>query len=1037
MGSLESGLVVPLKRDNLGRSSSRTERQHSFLQRNRSRFSRFLFFKKLDYLLWICTVAVFLLFVVIFQLFLPGSVTVMDESQGPLQDFDKVPTDLMFLKDMGLLDFGEDVTFKPLKLMEKFQSEDKDVNLTSVFHRKLHRFGYRKPQLALVFPDLLIDPQQLQMVTIAIALREIGYAIQVYSLEDGRAHEVWRNIGVPVTILQTGQEMASFVNWLNYDGILVNSLEAKGVISSIMQEPFKSLPLLWTIHERTLATRSRNYASSGQLELLNDWKKVFNRATVVVFPDYFLPMMYSAFDAGNYYVIPGSPAKAWEADTIMGLYNDNVRVKMGFKPDDLVIAIVGSQFMYRGLWLEHALILRALLPLFPNVSVENESNSPIKVVILSGDSTSNYSVAIEAIAHNLHYPIGVVKHIAVEGDVDSVLNTADVVIYGSFLEEQTFPEILVKAFCLRKPIIAPDLSNIRKYVDDRVNGYLFPKENIKALTHIILQVITNGKVSPLARNIASIGRGSVKNLMALETIEGYAMLLESVLKLPSEVAFPKSIKGLSPILKEEWQWDLFEAFLNSTYEDRTSRSNRFLNQIELQSNHTERDSYLTLPETDDSFSYDIWKEEKDNVMLNVRKRREEEELKDRTDQSHGTWEEVYRSAKRADRTKNDLHERDEGELERTGQPLCIYEPYLGEGSWPFLHHRSLYRGIGLSTKGRRRGRDDVDAPSRLPLLNNPYYRDTLGEYGAFFAIANRIDRLHKNAWIGFQSWSATANKVSLSRIAENALVDAIQTRRHGDALYFWVRMDMDSRNPLQQDFWSFCDAINAGNCKVAFSESLKRMYGIKHELEFLPLMPQDGDTWSVMQSWVLPTRSFLEFVMFSRMFVDALDAQMYDEHYESGRCYLSLSKDKHCYSRLLELLVNVWAYHSARRMVYMNPETGAMQEQHKFKSRRGQMWVRWFSYSTLRSMDEDLAEEADSDHPRRRWLWPSTGEVVWQGVFEKERHLRNKLKEKRKQQSKDKQTRQKRKRRQKVIGKYVKPPPEETENSNSTIILHQ
>ena len=71
------------------------------------------------------------------------------------------------------------------------------------------------------------------------------------------------------------------------------------------------------------------------------------------------------------------------------------------------------------------------------------------------------------------------------------------------------------------------------------------------------------------------------------------------------------------------------------------------------------------------------------------------QLKDRIDQSHGTWEEVYRSAKRADRTKNDLHERDEGELERTGQPLCIYEPYLGEGTWPFLHHRSLYRGIGL------------------------------------------------------------------------------------------------------------------------------------------------------------------------------------------------------------------------------------------------------------------------------------------------------------------------------------------------------
>lgn len=71
------------------------------------------------------------------------------------------------------------------------------------------------------------------------------------------------------------------------------------------------------------------------------------------------------------------------------------------------------------------------------------------------------------------------------------------------------------------------------------------------------------------------------------------------------------------------------------------------------------------------------------------------QLKDRTDQPRGTWEEVYRNARRADRIKNELHERDEGELERTGQPLCIYEPYFGEGTWPFLHHTSLYRGMGL------------------------------------------------------------------------------------------------------------------------------------------------------------------------------------------------------------------------------------------------------------------------------------------------------------------------------------------------------
>lgn len=81
--------------------------------------------------------------------------------------------------------------------------------------------------------------------------------------------------------------------------------------------------------------------------------------------------------------------------------------------------------------------------------------------------------------------------------------------------------------------------------------------------------------------------------------------------------------------------------------------------------------------------------EKFNILWNI------VQLKDRSDQPHGTWEEAYRGAKRADRSRNDLHERDEGELERTGQPLCIYEPYFGEGTWSFLHHSSLYRGVGL------------------------------------------------------------------------------------------------------------------------------------------------------------------------------------------------------------------------------------------------------------------------------------------------------------------------------------------------------
>lgn len=41
------------------------------------------------------------------------------------------------------------------------------------------------------------------------------------------------------------------------------------------------------------------------------------------------------------------------------------------------------------------------------------------------------------------------------------------------------------------------------------------------------------------------------------------------------------------------------------------------------------------------------------------------------------------------------------------------------------------------------------------------------------------------------------------------------------------------------------------------------------------------------------------------------------------------------------------------------------------------MWVKWFLFRVLKSMDEDLVEEADFDRRRRRWLWFLIGEVFW------------------------------------------------------------
>lgn len=80
-----------------------------------------------------------------------------------------------------------------------------------------------------------------------------------------------------------------------------------------------------------------------------------------------------------------------------------------------------------------------------------------------------------------------------------------------------------------------------------------------------------------------------------------------------------------------------------------------------------------------------------------------------------------------------------------------------------------------------------------------------------------------------------------------------------------------------------------------------------------------------------------------------------------------------------------------------------MEEQHRIDQRQAFMWAKYFNAALLKSMDEDLAEAADDgDHPRENWLWPLTGEVHWQGIYEREREVRYRLKMDKKRKTKEK-----------------------------------
>ncbi|KAE7997107.1 hypothetical protein FH972_001769 [Carpinus fangiana] len=876
------------------------------------------------------------------------------------------------------------------------------------------RIGVRAPRLALILGDMKKNPQSLMLITVIKNLQRLGYVVKIFALKDGKARIMWEKIGGRLSIF--GPEQYGHIDWLIFEGIIVDSLEAKEAISSLMQEPFCSVPLVWIIHEDTLANRLPAYEEMGWKHLVSHWKTAFSRANVIVFPDFTLPMLYSVLDTGNFFVIPGSPVDVWASESYLNTQSKyQLRKDNGFSEDDMLVVVIGSSFFHNDLSWDYAVAMHAIGPLLIKYAKRKDAGSSFKFVFLCGNSTNGYDDALKEVASRLGLIHGSVRHYGFDSDVNNVLSMADIALYGSDQDVQGFPPLLIRAMTFGIPVIAPDFPILKKYIVGGVHGLFFPKHNPDALMRAFSLLISNGKLSKFAQAVASSGRLLARNMLASECITGYARVLENVLNFSSDVMLPGPISQLQ---QGSWEWNLFREEIqvrtgDMRYIDEKDTFLRKFSVVDaLEDEFTNFVHSTNVSENGtDILSQDIPTKQDWDVLSEVEsteeyEKLEMEELEERMERNLGDWDEIYRNVRKSEKLKFEANERDEGELERTGQPVCIYEIYSGAGSWPFLHHGSLYRGLSLSSRALRLRADDVDAVGRLPILNDSYYRDILCEIGGMFSIANRVDNIHGRPWIGFQSWRAAGRKASLSLKAEKVLEDTIQENTKGDVIYFWARLDMDgvmeSNDVLT--FWSKCDILNGGNCRSGFEDAFRRMYGLPLNVEGLPPMPEDGGLWSTLHSWVMPTPSFLEFVMFSRMFVDSLDA-LHTNSSKISMCLLGSSEleKKHCYCRLLELLVNVWAYHSARKMVYMDPHTGSLKEQHPIEHRKGFMWAKYFNFTLLKSMDEDLAEAADDDdHPHEMWLWPLTGEVHWQGIYEREREERYRLKMDKKRKTKEK-----------------------------------
>ncbi|KAH9610710.1 hypothetical protein KSS87_021701 [Heliosperma pusillum] len=697
----------------------------------------------------------------------------------------------------------------------------------------------RPPKLALILGNLKKNPESLMLFTVMKNLRHIGYMLKLYALKDGEARAMWEEIGGHMTILNL--ERYGHFDWSLFEGVIVDSVEVKDVIWSLMQEPFCSVPLVWIIQEDSLAKRLLHYNRMEWKPLISHWRYVFSRADVVVFPDFSLPMLYSSLDSGNFFVIPGTPIDVWAAESYVKNHSKAIlRMGSGYSADDVLVLVLGNSVFYNELSWEYAVAMHTIGPLLTKYAKRKDDSGSFKFIFLCGNASEGYDDALKGVATRLRLNPGSLGHYRMDHDVNGAILMADIVLHGSSHEEQAFPPLLKRAMSFGIPIVVPDISVTRRYVVDGVHGMIFSKHNPDDLLRAFSGLIANDKkLSKFGKAVGSAGKLLARNLLASESIAGYAKLMENILSFPSEVFLPAPT---SEIQQDSWDWNSFiDVMEQSTDNDESNIVGDPSIFINLEEQFSRTASLRNNSEDNNEFAVQdmVSAEDVDDVeeiaSFEEFQRLEMDQafslpsdlclfcqihvtvqIDERMGKDPGTWDEIYRNARKSEKLRFEVNERDEGELQRTGRLLCIYEVYSGAGAWPLLHHGSLYRGLSLSRRTRRLSSDDVDAAYRLPLLNDSRYHDALCEMGGLFSIAYKVDDIHKRPWIGFQSWRASGKEVSLSVKAEKVLEETIQHHTKGDVMYFWTSLDLDraltGRDRLIS-FWSICDALNRGHCR--------------------------------------------------------------------------------------------------------------------------------------------------------------------------------------------------------------------------------
>ena len=188
----------------------------------------------------------------------------------------------------------------------------------------------------------------------------------------------------------------------------------------------------------------------------------------------------------------------WEARELPNDFIAVEKEKLGIPHSDVVVGTISRLEPRKG----HIYLLRAasrIVSKFPN----------IKFVII-GDGY--YKTFLEEEVKNLN----LTEHIIFLGhrkDVPKLIALMDIVTLTSLWEG--LPRALVQAAAVGKPIVTFDIEGAREVVEEGVNGFIVPPQNIDLLTEKLLFLATN---LPIAQTMGLQGRKRVNNCWDVETM---------------------------------------------------------------------------------------------------------------------------------------------------------------------------------------------------------------------------------------------------------------------------------------------------------------------------------------------------------------------------------------------------------------------------------------------------------------------------------------------------------------------------------------